>query len=270
MNFFFAFLENNISLVLGGICLLYGSAVVVSFLRCQRIAKVIFGLSFVLTLLVIGGNWFGCGHPPFGNMYHVLTVLSACFFPIWLCLRRDFDWLMPYFSFAAAFALLGTLFMNPSLEWQRIPALQSAWFVPHVLAYMISYALAFLAFILAVQSLWRKNRDLEISGMYQNAYEQAVHRIIRWAIPFMTFGLFSGALWADKAWGVYWSWDPKEVWALITWFLYLGYLHAMYSKAWRGRRATILLICAFIMLLITFFVVNLLPKFSSGSLHSYT
>lgn len=270
MDFFFLFLENNISLFLGGICLLYLLSVGLSFSRFQWSAKGMFGLAFLLTIGVVGCNWLSCGHPPLGNMYHVLTVLSACFFPIWLCLRRDFAWLLPYFAFAAAFALFGTLFMNPSLEWQRIPALQSAWFVPHVLAYMIAYALAFLAFILAIQSLWRKNRDIEQSSMYRNGYEQATHRIIRWAVPFMTFGLFSGALWADKAWGVYWSWDPKEVWALITWFLYLGYLHAVHSKTWRGRRATLLLIGAFVMLLVTFFVVNLLPKFSPGSLHSYT
>lgn len=88
------------------------------------------------------------------------------------------------------------------------------------------------------------------------------------AFPFMTFGMLSGALWAEEAWGVYWSWDRKEVWSLITWTLYVVYFHSRLSPRTR-RWAPTLQSVAFVALVITFLAVNLLPKLSSA-LHSYT
>lgn len=269
MKIFFTFFDQHLAYFLIFNLLLYLTSGVLFCLRRERMARVGFGFAFVINVGIISINWLGCGHPPLGNMYHVLTVLSACFFPIWLVVTyyKGIRWLLPYLALAAVIPLVGTLFMKPSISWQRIPALQSYWFVPHVLAYMISYALAAVAFIVALVSLGKKE-DLTTS-CYRNEYERAVHSLIRLSMPFMTFGLLSGALWADSAWGSYWSWDPKESWALITWLLYLGYLHCVKSVAWRGKKAIYISIFAFFALIVTFLVVNLLPKFAN-SLHSYT
>jgi cytochrome c-type biogenesis protein CcsB len=82
----------------------------------------------------------------------------------------------------------------------------------------------------------------------------------------MTLGIITGAIWADRAWGAYWSWDPKETWALITWFLYAALLHGRLAVGWRGRKAAVLAIIGFVLLLFTFLGVNLLLS----GLHSYS
>ena len=154
--------------------------------------------------------------------------------------------------------MIGAIFMDKQAAWKRMPALQSNWFVPHVLAYMISYALCAVAFILLIRMWVRK--------MEMSEFRRAMYQILRTAFPFMTFGMLSGALWAEEAWGQYWSWDAKEVWSLITWGLYLVYFHCRKSS-W-SRYADIAHALAFLALLTTFFLVNLLPKLGS-LLHSY-
>ena len=210
-------------------------------------------------------NWVVAGEPPFGNMYHVQTFLSLCFLPLFLVLavRDKLAWTGAYFAFVAALPLLGAFFMDRGVLWRRVPALQSPWFVPHVVAYMIAYALAAAAFTLTVvrfaRSRWMQG---DVSG-----YARASYEILRLAFPFMTFGMLSGALWAEEAWGVYWSWDPKETWSLITWTLYVVYFHCRASDRLQ-HYADVAQVLAFLALLTTFFLVNLLPRLSSV-LHSY-
>jgi cytochrome c-type biogenesis protein CcsB len=96
--------------------------------------------------------------------------------------------------------------------------------------------------------------------------EKVANRAIVLAFPLWTFAVIAGALWADRAWGRYWGWDPKEVWSFITWVGYAAYLHANVTAGWRGRRATIVQLVAFACLLFNLFGVNI---FISG-LHSYS
>ena len=238
-----------------------------ALLRRRAVAGLaLLSAAWAANLSVIVLNWLASGHPPFGSMVHVLAILALCFLPLYLVLRarERLDWLHVYFAVASALPLVGTLFMERETLWRRAPALQSAWFTPHVTAYMVSYALAAVAFaLLAVQSVraWRGRGD---SG---RDYDRAAYHTLLLSYPFMTFGLLSGALWAEDAWGAYWSWDPKEVWSLITWTLYAIYFHT------RGRRslqrfAPWAHALAFAALLTTFLLVNLLPKLSSA-LHSY-
>lgn len=229
------------------------------------IALMAAGWGISAALFVVNG--LIAGEPPFGNMYHVQVVLSLCFVPLYMLLsvRDKLNWTAPYFAVAAALPLVGALFMERDVHWRRIPALQSPWFVPHVLAYMISYALAAIAVALTIARLvrTRPENDMNASGKYKAATLET----LRLAFPFMTFGMLSGALWAEEAWGVYWSWDAKETWSLITWILYLVYFHCRYSPRLQ-RYADLAQILAFLALLTTFFLVNLLPKLASA-LHSY-
>jgi cytochrome c-type biogenesis protein CcsB len=91
------------------------------------------------------------------------------------------------------------------------------------------------------------------------------YRITAFALPILTFGIITGAIWAEEAWGRYWGWDPKETGAFFTWILYAAYLHARATHGWRGRRAAWVGISAYVALMVTYYVVNLVVS----GLHSY-
>ncbi|QHI70646.1 cytochrome c biogenesis protein CcsA [Tichowtungia aerotolerans] len=221
--------------------------------------KLLMSGAWLVNLAVLVLNGLIVHDIPLGNMYQVQVVLSLCLLPLYFLftLRDRLGWTGMYFAFASALPTIGAVFMDKQGGWKRMPALQSHWFVPHVLAYMISYALCAVAFIMLIR-LWCSRDRSEL--------RRAVYQILLVAFPFMTFGMLSGALWAEDAWGQYWSWDAKEVWSLITWSLYLVYFHGRKSK-W-SRYADWAHLLAFLALLTTFFLVNLLPKLGS-LLHSY-
>jgi ABC-type transport system involved in cytochrome c biogenesis permease subunit len=223
------------------------------------------GAAWILNASAVGLNAWSAAAPPLGNMYHVLVFLGVCFLPAHLALRwRDGAWVLDaYFSFVSALPLAGPLFMDRDATWRMMPALQSPWFIPHVAAYVFSYALCAVAFAATVVARLR-GRD---AGGADDGMRTGVERVTRLAFPFMTFGLVSGALWAEKAWGAFWSWDSKETWALITWLLYAMYLHACRDKRTMHQR-DLIQVTAFSALLCTFLLVNLLPRLASV-LHSY-
>lgn len=207
------------------------------------------------TLALFIANWILAQAPPFGNMRHVLTIFPLVMAPAAHYLRR---WqhleLTGWLAAASAIALTGALCMPLQASWRQMPALQSPWFAPHVIAYVISYGLMTVAALLTLAS-WHSENRLRAAGA-----------LVRLAFPFMTFGLWSGALWADSAWGGYWAWDIKEAWSLLTWSLYLIYLHIERHRTFTSWRRPLLLL-GFTAVIITFLVVNLLPRIQS--LHSY-
>lgn len=242
----------------------YGICCLLYLLGRRKAARVTLATAWCVNLAIFALNWVAAGEPPFGNMYHVHVFLGLCFLPLLLALvhLEEMGWAGGYFAFAAALALGGAMCMDSNVHWRRMPALQSYWFVPHVFAYMVSYALATVAFVMTV-TRWIRRMDPESAGRYA----ATARSIIRIGIPFMTFGMLSGALWAEEAWGRYWSWDPKETWSLITWTGYIAYLHCRYdtrTSKWEDTVQTL----AFLALIWTFFLVNLMPKLSS-TLHSY-
>ena len=158
----------------------------------------------------------------------------------------------------------GALCLDKDTLWRRMPALQSVWFVPHVTAYVVSYALATVAMTMTVA---RHMGARHGHAARQAEYAVAIRALLRLAFPLMTFGLCSGALWADQAWATYWSWDPKETWSLITWLLYAIALHCHTRPGLRHYADTAQML-AFAALAVTFLVVNLVPRFGSA-LHGY-
>ncbi len=95
--------------------------------------------------------------------------------------------------------------------------------------------------------------------------DDLTHKTIVFGFMWLSAGIITGAVWANEAWGTYWSWDPKETWSIITWFLYALTLHARFTRGWRGRRIAWLAILGFLAVFFTYFGVNF---FLSG-LHSY-
>lgn len=136
-----------------------------------------------------------------------------------------------------------------------MPALKSPWLTVHVLTAILAYGAFALGCGLAVVKL-RGNDPSDDTDIY---------KITSFGFVMLTLSIVLGAIWAEQVWGSYWTWDPKETWALVTWIIYAIYLHLHRQRGWRGNKARILLIAGFILVLFTFFGVNfLLP-----GLHSY-
>ena len=141
-----------------------------------------------------------------------------------------------------------------------IPALQSMWLVLHVTFSFIGEAFFALSFTTAIYYLVVKDKEKK------NNAERLTYTAIAIGYPIYTAGaLIFGAIWAENAWGSYWSWDPKETWALITWLVYTAFLHSRLVKSLRGKPSAILAVVGFAFTIFTFFGVNLLLS----GLHSY-
>jgi len=232
-------------------------------LKKKTIATILFFAATMLPMANFAIEWSRSGQAPLSSMHHVMIALAACMLPVYIAVvwGRGLRWTAAFFPVAGAVPLIAALLCKSDSVWHLAPALQSPWFVPHVIAYMISYALALIAFILLLTSLFKKS-DNDAKVLTEGSYE-----LISLAFPLMTFGMLSGALWANGIWGRYWSWDEKETWSLITWFLYLIYFHCRKNAAMR-KYENLAQALAFAALLATFVLVNILPKFAS-KLHSY-
>lgn len=164
---------------------------------------------------------------------------------------------IPMLLLGLAFLVLN-LALPQSLDRTLMPALRSPLFVPHVVVYLLAYAVLGLSAAVAVWRLARRQDDaslpldLALSGL-----------------PLLTIGLCLGAVWAKEAWGHYWAWDPKETWALLTWIAYVCVIHAEPSLRERPRRLLALIAGCFAVVLMCWFLVNLLPS-TAVSVHTYT
>jgi ABC-type transport system involved in cytochrome c biogenesis permease subunit len=144
-----------------------------------------------------------------------------------------------------------------------MPALQSPWFIPHVVVYLVGYVLLAASSVTALHNVFLQLRSKEnLTG------ESVSHYLALLGFVLLSFGLIFGALWAKEAWGHYWTWDPKETWAFLSWLAYLGYLHAYRYKIDQGKLQWYLAL-SFLVLLVCWFGVNYLPS-AQNSVHTYT
>ena len=211
--------------------------------------------------VAIVNNYLYNGHVPFVSIFQVLIVLGLCFVPFYLyltylCKCRGY---FGVFALASALVMTGTAVMETNPASHYPPALQSPFFIPHVLVYMIAYCLGAVAFALTVWSFWKKEK--------RDSLSRAAYCCIRTLFPFMTGGMFLGAIWADQVWGDFWSFDIKENWSLVTWLLYMLYLHC-YRRAPLKKYVRVLAILGFVGILVTFFFVNVMNN--TTSVHVYS
>ncbi|HBX49550.1 MAG: cytochrome C assembly protein [Bacteroidetes bacterium RIFOXYA12_FULL_35_11] len=178
--------------------------------------------------------------------------------------RWKIKW-MPLFSFflAGVFVLIN-VFRPENFDKALMPALQSVWFVPHVIVYIFAYALLAVSTLFALKGLWQIQNK-----RFDNSLLDIADNIVYIGFAFLTFGLLFGALWAKEAWGHYWTWDPKETWAFLTWLLYLLYIHFRHRHKERIKISLWILSIAFIILLICWFGINYLPS-AQNSVHVYS
>ncbi len=176
--------------------------------------------------------------------------------------RGGWRWIIWGSAMVAAMFFLFILFSPQIVSKMPVPALQSPWFAPHVLVYILAYAMAAVSAILVIYQL--------IAGRRAKPGTLAViDSFARAALAFTTIGMLFGALWAERAWGGYWAWDPKETWAGITWLAYLLCLHIRESNPEKKRLALWLYLFAFLCLLMCWQGINLIPSARADSIHLY-
>ena len=208
----------------------------------------------------IVGLWIGLSRPPMRTMgetrlwYSFFAILSGQFtYLIW-----RYRWILSFSTVLATVFIMLNIFKPEIHDQTLMPALQSPWFIPHVTVYMFSYSLLGCAFLLGLAGL---------AGTKQKILP-AADTLVYIGTAFLTFGMLSGALWAKEAWGHYWSWDPKETWALITWLSYLLYIHLRLVGRVSRRTLCLVLILSFACLQMCWWGVNYLPA-AQDSIHVY-
>lgn len=237
------------------------------------------------TALIIFRTFEGM-RPPFQTLYETLSWFAWFAGATYLYAQSRWrDVHLPGFIVAGismAACLYSLLTRSPEIA-PVPPPLQSPWYEVHVITAFLSYAVFVVSFAVEVCYLGfgiKSRGGATASMQYENAetfglidevtFRRWTHRLVLFGFPFLTFAIFSGAAWANDAWGRYWSWDPKETWSLITWTVYAIYLHTKAIGRWKGRPASLLNIIGFICMIMTFLGVNWLVKlFGIPSMHTY-
>lgn len=222
------------------------------------LAVVINGLLVVLRAILIKGL-------PLNNGFEFGLCFALAVGVIYLVLALKFK--LPQIGlFIMPIAIgLGAWLLNIDMTINPLnPALRSYWLSFHVSAAVIAYGTFAISFGLSIAYLLRESGKLQ-SLPDAKVLDEVSYKMVFVGMPFLTIMLITGAVWAEYAWGRFWSWDPKETFALVTWLVYAMYLHIRLMRGWRGKRTAILSIVGFIAVIFTFFGVSyLLP-----GLHSY-
>lgn len=242
--------------------------------RLNRLPLFIMAAGVLLDAFFLTVRWEEAGRPPFKTLYESLILLAGCIGLIYIIIEAIYR-IRALGILAAAGSAIATLYayINIDKEIVRLPAaLQSGWFIPHVVVYFFGYAAVFISFIAAVLYLFHPkpftHGRTDLLGVKAVDMEKFSNGTMRFGFVLLTTGLLMGAFWAKAAWGDYWGWDPKETWSLITWLIFVIIIHARRSPQWRGRRYAVLVIVGFAAVLFTYLGMNLLPG-TDQSLHVY-
>jgi len=219
----------------------------------------------------------GAGHAPLTNLYESVIFFSWTIILIYGVIEFKYKYRVVG-AFVVPFALLGMSWAQLGLESHiepLVPALQSNWLLYHVITCFLGYAAFAVACGISIMYLIKDklegaSGDAQAGGIISQfpsirVLDDLNYKAIMIGFPLLTIGIITGAAWANYAWGTYWSWDPKETWSLIVWFIYAAFLHARITRGWVGRRAAILSVVGFAATIFCYLGVNL---FLSG-LHSY-
>ena len=218
----------------------------------------------------------GYGYVPLSNMYESLIFFSWTIVLIYLILEFKYQQkVIGVFITPFAFLAIALTSIVPSINAKitpLMPALQSNWLTIHVTTCFFGYAAFAVSFGVSILYLIRDREGSPKAKEEGSKWlpstpvlDEINYKSIVIGFPMLSLGIITGAAWANYAWGSYWSWDPKETWSLITWFVYAAFLHARFTRDWRGRKAAILSIVGFAAVLFTYFGVN----YVLSGLHSY-
>jgi len=239
----------------------------------SKIGPFALAAAFAVHSLALIIRYFEAGRTPITNLHESLSFFAWTIAGLYLILYAKYriDVLAAFVSpLAAILILLASFFPKEIIPLP--PVLESHWLPVHTILAFLGNGLFTLAFAAGVMYLMqeRQIKSKKIGSLYHRLptlkiLDDLNTRCLTFGFPLLTMGIISGSLWAESAWGSYWSWDAKETWSLITWFLYAALLHGRFTVGWRGRKAAILAIVGFSVLVFSFLGVNF---FLSG-LHSY-
>jgi len=257
-----------------------------------------------ILFFILCSRWIVAGYFPLSNLYESLLFLTCMLLTIYLYIETKTkskligSILIPVTLLINGFA---NLTLSPEMQKSSplVPALQSNWLMMHVSMMLLSYGTLIMGSLLCILFLvisrfkdidlkLMDNSSLPLYNIMLDYYEAKLlvpsteiselgklkllqsidnwsYRIIGLGFPFLTIGIISGGVWANEAWGSYWSWDPKETWALITWMVFATYLHARITKGWEGKKTAVLGSLGFFVIWVCYLGVNFLGK----GLHSY-
>ncbi|TET24897.1 MAG: c-type cytochrome biogenesis protein CcsB [Candidatus Cloacimonadota bacterium] len=244
------------------------------FLGRGRIASSVLTLGVIVHIMLIIIRIIQTRHPPFQTLYEALSwfsfsVVIAYLFVEWKRKVRLAGIFVTAIVIAASlYAILGLSSVPRPLP----PALQSKWFAWHVIAAFSAYAAFVVAFCIEIAFLLfgSRARRYELTESAKKLFHRTSYNLILLGFPLLGYGIISGGAWAEEAWGVYWSWDPKETWSLITWLVYALYLHAKITPRWTTWKASVLVILGFICMIFTFLGVNWITQLLNiPSLHAF-
>lgn len=246
------------------------------FSKRENMAKTGFRIAiigFLIHTLALLWRTFESGHAPFTNMYESLSFLAWSSILAYIIMEWKYKvrGAGPYFMLIViALMALASSPLMPKETTPLVPALQSYWLWLHVSVTLLGEAFFAIAFVTSIMYLVadskEKKRQEAKSGLSAEKLDSVSYRCIAIGFPLFTLGgLVFGMVWAYKAWGSWWSWDPKETWSLITWFAFALYLHTRVVMGWKGRRSAYIAIIGFLFALFTYFGVN----YVLAGLHSY-
>ena len=226
---------------------------------------VLAGSAVAQTIYIIM-RWAAAGRAPFSNMFESLVLFAWTIVAVYLALQ--FRRKLPVLGVATALTAVLVLCYASTFEAKiepLMPALRSNWLTIHVFTCFLGYGAVAIACLSGAGYLFATRKSATPRAQMLEALEAATDKTISFGFLFLTVGIISGAVWANSAWGTYWSWDPKETWSLITWFIYAVYLHCRFMRGWRGRRAAWISVIGFASVIFTYLGVN----FLLSGLHSY-
>lgn len=304
MDLFFKYLKNSLdNLVFLGLFIgVLGYWIGVAFPSLKVGNKIGFYSilsSNVFITSILTWRWFESGYFPLSNLYESLLFFTwgVTFLSLLLESFTSLSLLGAIISPLAMFIVgFATLSLPDGMQKAAplVPALKSNWLMMHVSIMMFSYSTLIIGSLLSIVFLvLTKGKQVNLKGSsigsitiqevetFRNvdsndgvvkgklnlleSLDNLSYRIIGLGFPLLTIGIIAGAVWANEAWGSYWSWDPKETWALITWLVFAAYLHTRITKSWQGKGPAVLASLGFVVVWICYLGVNFLGK----GLHSY-
>ncbi|MEN8211388.1 MAG: c-type cytochrome biogenesis protein CcsB [Thermodesulfobacteriota bacterium] len=243
-----------------------------------KIGFVVLIIGFLDNTLGIILRWIesyqmGYGHAPFSNMYESLVFFSWTVAILYIFVELKYkESIIGVFASPLIFLAIAYASLSPDISSKispLIPALKSNWLIAHVIACFLGYAGFAVAFGFSIM-YFVKPQDPDAKSIFAKLpswelIDELTYQMVVFGFLFLTIGIITGAVWANSAWGKYWSWDPKETWSLITWFVYAIFMHLRMMKGWHGKKLALVSITGFAAVIFTYFGVNYLLS----GLHSY-
>lgn len=224
------------------------------------VSTVVLALGLLAHTIAIAVRWHMTGHPPLTSLYESMTLFAWLIVVVYLVIEflHELSLMRPFVVLVALLALSCASRLDSSIR-PLMPALQSNWLGIHVVTNLLGYAFFVVSFVLSIAYLVIVRGSASSSSALVSKLGASSYRIISLGVLFLALGIITGSVWAEQAWGSYWSWDPKETWALITWLIYAIYLHLRLIPGWRGRRRAWLAVVGFLSAIFTYVGVPLLP-----------